>query len=161
MNLKNKPEKILTPLTALQKARAFCAYQERSHQEVRDKLYSWKLHAKEVENIIAALISEDFLNEERFAKAFASGKFRIKGWGRIKIIHELRQRNISEYCIKAGLRVIGEEEYLAMITGLIRKHLKKVNEPDALIKKSKVAHSLINKGFEPSLVWKALNIDPL
>jgi regulatory protein len=98
-----KPKKKLTPNQALIKAQMSCAYQERCQQEIRDKLYEWGLHSNEVENIIADLISTNFLNEERFAKAFAGGKFRIKKWGKVKIKIELKKRKISDYCIRKGL----------------------------------------------------------
>src|SRR6478672_11099295 len=87
-----KKQKVYTQHQALVKAEAWCAYQERCQQEVRDKIYSWGLHEHEVENVIAELISKNFLNEERFAKAYAGGKFRIKKWGRVKIRMELKRR---------------------------------------------------------------------
>ena len=90
----------------LEKARKYCAFQERCHQELREKLYSWLLPEKSVEQIISELISEGFLNEERFAKAFSRGKFRIKRWGKNKITNELKRRNISEYSIRKGLKEI-------------------------------------------------------
>src|SRR5690242_21297330 len=84
---------------ALQKIKQYCAYQERCHAEVKDKLYGMGLHRQEVDDIMAELITENFLNEERFAKAFAGGKFRVKQWGRKKIIGALKQKQVSEYCI--------------------------------------------------------------
>src|ERR1700742_4248902 len=105
-----KKRKVYTAHEALVKAEAWCAYQERCQQEVRDKLYSWGLHNAEVEPVIAELISKNFLNEERFAKAFAGGKFRIKKWGRVNIRLELKRRKLSEYCIKKGLAEIDEDD---------------------------------------------------
>ena len=95
----------------LNKLRHYCAYQERCHEEVRTKLLSLKVYGDGLEEIINQLISEDFLNEERFAKAYAGGKFRMKKWGRGKIIQGLKARKISDYCIKQGMSEIPEEDY--------------------------------------------------
>src|SRR5450432_470130 len=101
----------LTKEQALQKARHFCAYQERCHNEVKEKLYSFGLWKKDVEETISLLIGDDYLNEERFAIQFAGGRFRMKQWGRVKIRYELKQRQLSEYCIKKALAAIDEEDY--------------------------------------------------
>src|SRR4030081_1027510 len=93
----------LTKDQALQKARQYCAYQERCHKEVKDKLYGYGLHKKEVEESLSQLIEENYLNEERFAIQFAGGRFRMKQWGRVKIRYDLKQRQVSEYCIKKAL----------------------------------------------------------
>src|ERR1017187_9401155 len=106
-----KQKKKLSPNEALIKAQLFCAYQERCQQEMRDKLYSWGLYPDAVENIIAGLITGNYLNEERFAKSYAGGKFRIKKWGRIKIKIELKKRKISEYCIKRAMEEINNRDY--------------------------------------------------
>src|SRR5215467_3120575 len=103
---------------ALQKAKHYCAYQERSHFEAKEKLYSFGLHKQEVELVLSQLIEENYLNEERFAIRFASGKFRMKHWGRIKIKYELKQKQVSEYCIKAALKEIDEEEYRSTLIKL-------------------------------------------
>src|ERR1700709_2489168 len=97
------PKKKLTREQAMQKARHYCAYQERSHYEVKQKLYSFGLHKIEVEESLSGLIEEDYLNEERFAIQFAGGHFRMKQWGRVKIRYELKQKQVSEYCIKKAL----------------------------------------------------------
>lgn len=96
---------------ALRKAESYCAYQERCQQEVRDKLYEWGLWKNAVENIIAKLIQDNFLNEERFAKAYAGGKFRIKKWGKVKIKLELKKRKISDYCIRQAMKEIDGPDY--------------------------------------------------
>ena len=95
-------KKQLTPEQALQKLRHYCGYQERCHSEVKEKLYSLGVFKNEHDAIIATLIEEDYLNEERFAIAFAGGKFRVKQWGRVKIKYELKQKQVSEYSIKKG-----------------------------------------------------------
>ncbi|NTW31098.1 MAG: RecX family transcriptional regulator, partial [Bacteroidetes bacterium] len=105
--MEDKPSKVYTKSEALKKAANYCAYQERCQQDIRNKLYQWGLHSQEVEDLIATLIGENFINEERFSKAFSSGKFHILKWGKIKIKNELKQRNISEYCIRKGLEEIG------------------------------------------------------
>src|SRR6185503_9223406 len=95
----------------LNKARKYCAFQERSQQEVRDKLYEWGLHKADVEHAIAQLVTENYLNEQRFAIAYAGGKFRMKEWGRIKIERALKMKKVSDYCIRKALGEIGEREY--------------------------------------------------
>ncbi|MBL7884029.1 MAG: RecX family transcriptional regulator, partial [Bacteroidia bacterium] len=134
-----KPKKKLSPTQALAKAEMTCVYQERCQQEMRDKLYEWGLHSNDVENIIATLISNNFLNEERFAKAFAGGKFRIKKWGRIKIKIELKKRKISDYCIRKGLAEIDENEYIKIIKEIIAKKLKENSKGKMHIRNYKVA----------------------
>ncbi|MGE5105942.1 MAG: regulatory protein RecX, partial [Sphingobacteriales bacterium] len=119
-------KKQLTKEQALQKLRHYCGYQERSHAEVKEKLYSFGLHKQEVEESISQLIEEEYLNEERFAKAFASGKFRIKQWGRIKIKYELKQKQVSDYCIRKAIDAIEEEDYLKTLRRLASKKWKSI-----------------------------------
>ena len=138
---------------ALQKIKQFCAYQERNHQEVKDKLYSYGLYKKDVETIMAQLIEENFLNEERFAIAFAGGKFRINKWGRIKIKYELKQKAVSDYCIRMALRSIDESDYIKTIQQLINdKSTSLRQEKNLFIKKQKILRYLTQKGFESTLV---------
>lgn len=151
-----KIKKHFTSQQALLKAEQYCAYQERCQQEVRDKLYEWGLHSNEVEKIISELITSDFLNEERFAKAYASGKFRIKKWGRIKIKVELKKRKISEYCIKKAMQVINEDDYLKTIKELIVKKSKDIKEKKSHIKNYKLAKYIASKGFEQNLIFELL-----
>ncbi|HRD43896.1 MAG TPA: RecX family transcriptional regulator, partial [Ferruginibacter sp.] len=96
---------------AWQKIKHYCAYQERSHKEVKEKLYGFGLYKAEVELLLTQLIEENYLNEERFATAFAGGKFRMKQWGRQKIKYELKQKQVSDYCIKKALAAIDGEQY--------------------------------------------------
>ncbi len=140
------------------KIASYCAYQERCQQEVRNKLYSYQLFRDEVEVLIAWLIEENYINEERFATTFAGGKFRIKKWGKLKITLALKQKDISEYCIKKAMQEIDLEDYLATIKALATK---KLNEYSLRISneyqlKDKTAKHIISKGFEPTLVWKVL-----
>jgi regulatory protein len=146
-------KKYLTKEQALQKLKQYCAYQERCHSEVTGKLYDLGVHKKEHDEIIAALIEENYLNEERFAIAFAGGRFRIKQWGRVKIKYELKQKQVSEYCIKKALAAINEEDYLKTLHKLAeekRKTLK--SEKNIFIKKRKLQDYLLQKGFETQLV---------
>ncbi len=148
-----KPKKKLTPNQALIKAQMSCAYQERCQQEIRDKLYEWGLHSNEVENIIADLISTNFLNEERFAKAFAGGKFRIKKWGKVKIKIELKKRKISDYCIRKGLAEIDDKEYINTLKDVISKKLKENSKGKIQIRNYKAAQYAQSRGFEGDLIW--------
>jgi regulatory protein len=148
-----KPKKKLTPNQALIKAQMSCAYQERCQQEMRDKLYEWGLHSNEVENIIADLISTNFLNEERFAKAFAGGKFRIKKWGKVKIKIELKKRKISDYCIRKGLLEIDDIEYIKTLKDILSKKLKENTKGKIQIRNYKAAQYAQSRGFEGDLIW--------
>ena len=135
----------------------FCSYQERTQQEARDKLYTYGLHRDEVEAIIAELITENYINEERYARTFSGGKFRIKKWGRMKIIMALKQKKLTEYCIQKGLEEIDESEYLKSIEQLAEKKLGQLKESDPYLLKNKTARFLIGKGYEPQIVWDVLN----
>jgi regulatory protein len=149
-------EKRLTPQEALARMYRYCAYQERSHLEVKNKLYTFGLYKGEVEELITRLITEGFLNEERFAKAFAGGKFRMQKWGRIKILHELEARGLTKNCIKAGLREIDENDYRNTLQDLLHKKAAQIREEDPFIKRDQLARYAIQKGFEPELVWQLL-----
>ena len=148
----------LDPQQALTRAQKYCAYQERSQQEVRDKLYSFGLHKKEVENIIAELITSGFLKEERFAIAFAGGKFRTKGWGKIKIRQALVQKRVSETLIRQVQKGIDEQDYMKELKKIIAEKSKKINEKNPLKKNYKVAQYAISRGFEAELVWQIMKI---
>ncbi|MCX6310797.1 MAG: regulatory protein RecX [Bacteroidetes bacterium] len=151
-----KKQKVYTQHQALVKAESYCAYQERCQQEMRNKLYSWGLHENEVENVIADLISKNFLSDERFAKAFAGGKFRIKKWGRVKIRIELKRRKLSEYCIKKGLAEIDETEYLKTLRKVADEKTRETSEKNVLKKKYKVMNYLLSRGFESDLVREVI-----
>ncbi len=150
------PVKTLTPDQALVRISRYCAYQERSHGEVRDKLYSFGLKSAEVEALLSRMITEGFLNEERFAKAFAGGKFRLQKWGRNKIIHELEARHISSRCIRSGLAEIDNSTYRKTLVSLLRKKFQNLNETNLFRKREKTARFAIGKGYEPQLVWEVV-----
>ena len=138
---------------AYKKITHFCSYQERSHQEVRDKLYGFGLYKDQVEEIVMQLIQEDYLNEERYATAFAGGKFRMKGWGKVKIRYELKQNGISDYCIKKALTVIDDEVYLAKATQYYEGKLKELaKEKNSFIRRKKTQNYLLQKGYELSII---------
>lgn len=150
---------IITLQLALSKARKYCAYQERSQQEVRDKLYSLGLHKQDVEQGIAVLITENFINEERFAMTFAGGKFRAKKWGRIKIKMALQSKKVSTYCINKSLAQFSSIEYNKVIQKLINDQEKKSKEKNPAKKKYQIAQYLISRGFEPDLIWNTLALE--
>lgn len=156
MDFELKPKKKLTPQQALLKAQQTCAYQERCQQEMRDKLYEWGLYSTDVENIIAELITTNFLNEERFAKTYAGGKFRIKKWGRVKIKIELKRRKISDYCIKKAMAEIPESDYIKTLEELIHKKAKEVKEKRIEVRNYKIAQYIMSRGFEGDLIWDIL-----
>jgi regulatory protein len=156
MDFEEKKKKKLTPSQAIIKAQMSCAYQERCQQEMRDKLYEWGLFSTDVENIIANLITDNFLNEERFAKAFAGGKFRIKKWGRVKIKIELKKKKISDYCIKKGLQEIDEKEYQKTLEDLILKRLRENTKGKEMVRNYKAAQYAMSRGFEGDLVWDTI-----
>jgi regulatory protein len=146
-------KKYFTKEEALQKAKQYCAYQERCHSEVKEKLYSFGLHKKEVEEMLSNLIEENYLNEERFAVQFAGGKFRIKQWGRVKIKYALKQKQVSEYCIKKALLTITEADYKKTLQKLFDQKLKTLKtEKNIFSKKRKLQDHLLQRGFETDLV---------
>jgi len=149
-------KKHLTKEQALQKLKHYCAYQERSHNEVKEKLYSLGVWKKEHDEIIATLIEENYLNEERFAMAYAGGKFRIKQWGRVKIKYELKQKQVSEYCIKKALKQIDEDEYWSVLIKLVKEIYVSLKNEQYLIRKKKAMDYLIRRGFEVELVNESI-----
>ena len=148
----------LTPKQAIEKIKPYCAYQERCHQEARDKLYSFGLNRSEVEEIITSLISENYLNEQRFATQFAGGKFRMKCWGKMKIKQELKRKNISDYCIKKALGEINEESYHDIFEKIALQKMQSLkSEKNIFVKKRKLRDFLLQKGFENDLVTDRVN----
>ena len=148
--------KSLTVEQAKQKALRYCAYQERSHQEVKNKLYELGLNSSDADELLTYLITEGFLNEERYAKLFAGGKFRIKHWGRIKITHALESKGLSQKCIRIGLKEIEEDDYLQTLEKLVTERASEHDDETTFIARDKISKALIQKGYEPELVWKTL-----
>lgn len=141
---------------ALQKIKQYCAYQERSHFDTKEKLYSFGLFKVDVETILSALIEEDYLNEERFATLFAGGHFRTKKWGRIKINAALQQKRVSSYNIRKGLKVIEESAYRKCLLQLATVKWKSVKTEQWMNRMAKTTHYLLQKGYEANLIQEAL-----
>jgi len=152
--MRKKTTKYISKDDALKKLQRYCAYQERCHQEVRNKLLDLRIYGDDLEEIISDLISDNFLNEERFAKMFAGGKFRIKKWGRVKIKQELKLKKISAYCIKKAMAEIEEEDYIKTLYEVFEKRFKRVKETDEFKIRGNLAKYAISRGYETQLVWQ-------
>ena len=149
-------KKYITREEALKKLQRYCAYQDRCHQEVRSKLLDLGIYHDDLEEIIVELIQDNFLNEERYARSFARGKFRIKSWGRNRITQELKKRKVSAYCIKKAMEEIEETDYLEKLETLLLKRSAQIKEPDPWKKRTKLAQFAIRKGFESQLVFDTI-----
>ena len=149
--------KMYSLLEAKAKIEAFCAYQERCDQEVRKKLMGWKLAPDQIDVLISDLIQNNFLNEERFACAYVSGKFRIKRWGRIKIKQHLKSKNISDYSIRKGLNEIEEEDYWQTIREVAESKNRLIRAKDKWDRLVKLQRYLHSKGYENSYVQEVMN----
>lgn len=148
--------KTYTPEQALQKLKHYCAYQERCHQEVSQKLYELGVRRTDHDPIIATLIEENYLNEERFAIAYAGGHFRMKQWGRTRITYALKQKQVSPYCIKKALQQITDEEYEKTLWQLAEDKYRSLKKDQYLVRKKKTTDHLVYKGYEHDLVNKVL-----
>ncbi len=150
-------QKMTVSAGIISKIQHFCAFQERSHKDVKEKLYGFGLYKVQVETLMAQLIEENYLNEERFATQFAGGKFRIKNWGRIKIKYELQQKKVSIYNINKALDAIDDTAYLYTLQKLAAKkwQLLKGNQP--IIRKIKTIQFLLQKGYERHLAKAAVD----
>ena len=146
-----------SPEEAKVKLHSYCAYQERSHQEVRRKLDSLGVYGSPADEIIADLITAGYLNEERFAKAFAGGKFRIKGWGRVRIQRELETHGVTKNCIRSGMKEIDDDDYKKTLEKLLRKKAATLSDNTPIIRRDKLGRFAIGKGYESDLVWKTLD----
>ena len=145
---------------AFRKIKHYCAYQERNHAEVKKKLYGYGLYKNEVEELISKLIEENYLNEERYAIAYAGGKFRVNKWGKTKIQYEMRQKQLSPYCIKKGLAAISDEDYEKCLQKLAFDKLKLLkSEKNIFTKKQKLQNYLVGKGYEFDWVKKVMSIE--
>jgi regulatory protein len=153
---KSSDEDSTDAVSAYPRITRFCAYQERSHYEVREKLQSLGLSEEDSDAVISKLITDGFVNEERFAKSFAGGKFRMKKWGRIRIEHALQSHQISTRCIAIGLREIDEEDYRLVLERLIMSKAASVSREDEYQKWDAVSKFVIGKGYEPELVWNVI-----
>jgi len=151
-------KKQITKEQAYQKLKHYCGYQDRCHSEVKEKAYSLGLKKSDVEELITKLIEENCLNEERFAKQYAGGKFRIKQWGRVKIKNELYQKRVSEYCIRKALDEIDTEEYLKTLQRLSVKKWNSIKGTgiNHFVKMTKTRTFLLQRGFESGLISEVI-----
>lgn len=156
---KKSAKKYTSKADALVKLQRYCAYQDRCHQEVRSKLIELGCYGQDLEEVIANLIEEKFLDEERYARSFARGKFRMKQWGRSRIRQELKLRNISDYCIRKAMEEISEQDYLNTLMEVLEKRALQIAEADDFARKGKLAQYAMSRGFEAELVWQLLAED--
>lgn len=146
----------MTLREAKRKLENYCAYQERCHKEVIEKLKGMRMIPEAIDQIVTQLIEDNFLNEERFAKSFARGKFNIKKWGKNRIVNELKQRQISRYNITTALKEIDEETYIETLDTLAKKRLEQITETNLQKKRKKLADYLLYRGWESHLVYEKL-----
>tara|TARA_Y100000766_G_C18773784_1_gene539627 strand:- start:471 stop:947 length:477 start_codon:yes stop_codon:yes gene_type:complete len=139
---------------AIERLKYYCAIQDRCQWDVLQKMNKWNLQENTKNHILQILITEKYVDEERFSISFSRGKFKIKQWGRIKIRSELKQKEISDIYIEKGLAEIKENEYLNVLDKLLKKKQDKITEKNHFIKKAKIANFLIQRGFESFLVWE-------
>ena len=142
---------------ALAKLQKYCAYQERSHHDVRYKLVNLGVYGDVLEQVMTSLISDDFLNEERFARSFARGKFRMNNWGKGKIRMALKQKQVSDYCISKGMSEIEDQAYQEALISLLEKRLVQTTEKNKFTLRRKLADFCIRRGFETEIVWDLVN----
>lgn len=142
---------------AKKKLEQYCAYQERCHKEVLQKLKEMHMIPEAIDVVIGHLLEHNFLNEERFAKTFVSGKFKIKKWGKRRLVQELKQKDISKYNINLGLSTISDKEYIDTFNTLAENKLEAIRESNNLKKKKKLADYLLYRGWEPHLVYDKVN----
>ncbi|MEL6720091.1 MAG: regulatory protein RecX [Bacteroidota bacterium] len=155
--MEKKNKKYLTRAEALKKLQAYCAYQDRCHKEVRSKLLDLGVYGGDLEEVIVELIEEKFLDEERFARSFARGKFRYKKWGKLKIKQELKRKDISAYCLQKAMEEIEEKDYLETLDGLIEKKNSQLADTNDYQRKQKIAQFVFRKGYESNLIWERIN----
>ncbi|MEZ4855207.1 MAG: regulatory protein RecX [Gelidibacter sp.] len=150
-------QKTYTVTEALTKLEQYCAYQERCHKEVLQKLQSMRMIPEAIEQIVVHLMQNNYLNEERYAKAFVSGKFRIKKWGRYRMTQELKQKDIGKPLITMALQTIPEADYLKTFHTLAEKKAASITETNLFKKRKKLADYLLYRGWEPHLVYDKVN----
>ncbi len=152
-----KSQKSYTVEQAKRALENFCIYQDRCHKEIVSKLYDYRMIPEIHDTIIVHLIEHNFLNEERFSKSFARGKFRIKKWGKQRIIRELKFREISAYNIKSALKEIDEKEYFTTFNELAQKRFNSIKESNTQKKRKKLADYLLYRGWESNIVFDKVN----
>lgn len=150
-------KQIFTLTEAKKKLENYCAYQERCHKEVQQKLKNMHMIPEAIDAVFMHLLEHNFLNEERFARTFVSGKFKIKKWGKRRLTQELKQKDISKININIALSMIGDDEYRNTFNALAEKKLDSIRESNVLKKKKKLADYLLYRGWEPHLVYDKVN----
>jgi len=149
-------KKHLSKEEAIQKLKHYCAYQERCHSDVKEKLFSLGIWKKDQDEVVSALIEEGYLNEERFAMAFAGGKWRIKRWGKGKIKYELKLRGVSDYCIRKAMKEIDDTDYKTNLQKLAKKKYDSLKGLQPALRKRKTISYMVGRGFEAELVNQAI-----
>lgn len=152
-----KSKKSYTVNEIKHKIEQYCVYQDRCHKEVEQKMFDYNLIPEAKEMILLSLIKDNFLNEERFSKSFARGKFRIKNWGKQRIVRELKMKDISAYNIKTALKEIDESEYISTIYRITENRNDVISESNIYKRKQKLIGFLMRKGFENELIFKVVN----
>ena len=149
--------KTYTVEEALKRMERYCSYQERCHKEVNQKLYSMYMIPEAIDQIVVKLMQDNFLNEERYAKAFVSGKFRIKKWGKQRLTRELKQKDIGKTLITMALQTITDQDYIETFDALAEKKAESIRETNVLKKGKKLADYLLYRGWESHLVYDKVN----
>lgn len=155
--MQKKQQKVYSVNEIKRKLEQYCVYQDRCHKEVEQKLREFSLIPEAREMILLSLMQNNFLNEERFAKSFARGKFNIKKWGKQRIVRELKFRDISAYNIKTALKEIDENDYLDTIFSITEKRNEIIKEKNIFKRKRKLIDFLLRKGYENDLIYKTVN----
>ena len=141
---------------ATDRIKRYCSVQDRCQWDVIKKMNEWGLGEKTKNHLLEILITENYINEERFSQSFCRGKFKIKNWGKRKIINKLKQKNISTICIDKGMGEIKDDEYLNVLDKLFKQKREKVTDKNHFVRKTKIANFLIQRGFESFLVWEKM-----
>tara|TARA_B100000767_G_scaffold43551_1_gene37504 strand:- start:189 stop:653 length:465 start_codon:yes stop_codon:yes gene_type:complete len=139
------------------KLQYYCSYQDRCHKEVIEKLKTFNIKSNESNEIISNLIKDNYLNESRFSENFVRGKFKIKNWGKVRIVRELKQRNISRYNINLGLKEIDSQEYQNKFDEIFKNKLSSLDNLNKTIKKKKIISYLLYRGWESNLIYSKIN----
>lgn len=140
----------------IEQLKSYCAIQERCSNDIVTKMKSWRITNKNQNKILEILVKEDFINDKRYSKSFCRGKFRIKKWGKIKIVNELKRKNINTTTIISSLNEISDMDYSKELDTLFNKKKQSINTLNYYEKKKKIANYLIGKGYESNLVWEKL-----
>lgn len=157
MESRLRQKKFFSKEEALLKASLWCSRQERSQQELREKLREWGQGSGASEQIIAQMVEQGFINEERFARIYAGGKFRILGWGPRRIREGLQYKQVSAYCIDRAIAQFSESDLIAKLRGLLKKKAPAYAGVDPRQQLHKLAQWAISRGYEPAMVWELLN----